>query len=218
MQEILETQNNDRLNSTVVTFPIYGIATLLLQSYESNVDVLCHILHFPTLKSILRNLYLRVYQSEPISPSQAALLLSVFAAAAYYFQIDSNSEFATSQQDALRLSHIFSREALDVLDFSRRNSLSTLEEAQASLIMSFVTYHLHGSSAGCRFLLAAATSIATDLRLQRIDADDKTSASGNEESIHSSINLEVKRRVFWHIATTDWYDSLLANCSFAYSS
>ena len=196
--------NGHRPNDLMVTFPTYQVATLLFQSYESNVDHLCHILHKPTVRSVMNTCYLRIDQKEPVSIGQAALLLSIFAIAAYFYRTFDKSEVATTQWDALNLSKILSRNALDVLDYSRRNTSGTLEDVQASILMSFVTYHLDGFSARGRLLSTAAISIAREIRLHRLDADLESSADKADTSLRSLIDREVKRRVFWQMASTDW--------------
>jgi len=205
---------DDRPSETIVTFPIYRIAILLFKSYESNVDYLCRIMHKPTVLSLIKSFYIRINQNESILPSQAALLLSIFAIAAFFHQPFDNSEIVTSKQDAIHLSKVFSRGALDVLDYTRRNTSGTLEDVQATILMSFVTYHLDGFSARGRLLSSAAISIARELRLHRLDADTELSSSENETNVLFLIEREVKRRVFWHIASTDWYAIVLAHKSF----
>ena len=69
--------------------------------------------------------------------------------------------------------------------------------------MSLVTYHLDGFSARGCLLSTAAASIARDLRLHRLDANNELSTE-NEASVRVLIDREVKRRVFWYIASTDW--------------
>lgn len=213
--EILKTQTclqypnsvpgDGRPNDIIVTIPAYNIASLLFPSYESSVDHLCHILHIPTLWSLMKNFYLRISQSESVLPGQGALLLSILAIAAHFYQPFNNSEVATTKPDAIDLSKILSRGALTVLDFSRRNTLGTLEDVQATILMSFVAYHIDGLSARGRILLTSAVSIARELHLHRLDADNELSVPENETGLRRSIDREVKRRVFWHIASTDWF-------------
>ena len=198
----------DRSNDTVVTFPIYTLANLLCESYESRVHHLCNILHIPTVRSLIRTVHLRISQNESILPSQAALLLSIFAIAAYFYQPFNGSEVSSTKIDTIHLSRIFSRNALDVLDFSRRNTSGTLKDVQASILMSVVTYHIDGFSARGRLLMTTAISIARELRLHRLDAENESTTTENETSFCVLIDREIKRRVFWHIASTDWYASI----------
>lgn len=144
-------------------------------------------------------------------PGQAALVLSLFALAAYFYQPFAHSEVATTEKDAHHLCKLLSRGALDVLDYSRRNTSGTLEDVQAYILMSLVTYHLDGFSARGRLLSTTALSIARELRLHQLDAENESSATENETDPRSLVDREVKRRVFWHIVSTDW----CAMCFFA---
>jgi hypothetical protein len=209
LQHPTPVSENDRPSDTIVVLPVYRTATLLFQSYESDVDYLCHILHIPTVRSLIKTFYMKIHKGESVLPGQAALLLSIFALAAYFYEPSNNSEVATTKEDAVHLSKILSRGALDVLDNSRRNTSGTLEDVQAYIFMSFVTYHLDGFSARGRLLSTAALAIARELGLHRLDADNELSVGKNEISGRSLIEREVKRRVFWQIASTDWYARIL---------
>lgn len=204
LQHFTSTLHHDRRIDTLVTFPSYKIATLLFQNYESNVDHLCRILHIPTIKSLIRTLYLQINQNEDIPPGQTALILSIFAISAYFHHPLGDSEIANSRKSAIQLSKILGRGALDVLDYSRRNTSGTLEDVQAYIFMSFVTYHLDGFSARGRFLAGAALSIARELRLHRLDVGTDPRTADNDNSPRNLIDREVRRRVFWQITSTDW--------------
>ena len=204
LQHPISVPEHDLPSDTIVTLPAYAVASLLFQSYEANVSHLCHILHIPTARSLLKIFYLQLSRSESVAPSQAALLLSIFAIAAYFYQPFDDSIVATTKHDAMELAKVLSRSALDVLDYSRRNTSCTLEDIQANILMSYVAFHLDGFSARGRLLSTAAASIARELRLHQLDADHESNASDNETNIRVLIDREVKRRVFWHIASTDW--------------
>ncbi|KAI1371645.1 hypothetical protein F4677DRAFT_435290 [Hypoxylon crocopeplum] len=192
-----------------VIFPPYRAALLLLQSYESNLDYMCRILHLETIRSLIKTIYLRINQGESAPPGQAALLLSIFALSAFFYEPFENSEVATTEQDAVHFSNVMSKGALDVLDYSRRNTSGTLEDVQAYILMSFVTFHLDGFSARGRILSTTAASLARDLRLHRLDAADEYPPE-NEPNVRVLIDREVKRRVFWSIASTDWLHATIS--------
>lgn len=153
----------------------------------------------------MKTFYLRINQSQSVLPGQAALLLSIFAIATYFYQPFESSEIATSKRDSINLYKILSQGALDVLEYSYRNSPGTLEDVQAYILTSFVAYHLDSLSTKGRLLLATAASIARELRLHRLDAGGELAVAENEASVRILIDREVRRRVFWHIASTDWY-------------
>ena len=188
----------DRSNRTIVTFPVYRVAVLLFQSYETNVDYICRFLHVPTVRSLLKTVYLRLNLGEDVQPGQAALLLAIFALAAFFYRTSEISEVATTEQESIQFSKYLCKSALDVLDYSRRITSGTVEDVQAYILMTFATFHLDGFSARGRFLSAAAISIARDLRLHLVDAEPELPAEG-ETGARNLVDREVKRRVFWMI-------------------
>jgi hypothetical protein len=197
--------NNGWSKDPVVTFPSYHIAALLFQSFESNVGHLCPILHIPSIRSLIKSIYFCAHQGESILPGQAALLLSIFAIAAYFYQPFESSEVATAKETAIELSKSLTKGALDVLDYSRRNTSGTLEDVQAYIIMSLMMYHLDGFSARGRLLSTSAISIARELRLHQLDDGNDLPVAHSKNNARALIDREIKRRVFWYIASTDWY-------------
>lgn len=192
------------LMSSRIVFPSYRVAVLLLDSYERSVEHICHVLHLPSTRAMMRTAYLRLGRQETVAPGQAAILLAVFAFSVYFYESSPASEVATREADAVALCRHWSKGAMDVLDYSQRHSAGSLEDVQACIIMSYVTYYLEGMSKKGRMLMASAISIARDLRLNRLDAEDGASG-GKEDERGVVVGREVKRRIFWHLVTTDWY-------------
>ncbi|KAK5556824.1 hypothetical protein LTR46_005336 [Exophiala xenobiotica] len=208
-QHPVQVSEHERVNETVVTFPKFRVAALLLQSYESTGDYIVRILHLPTVRSVIKSFYLRLSREESVPIGQAALLLSIFALAAFFYEPSESSQVATNPQDHLKLSKVFSKGALDVLDFSRRNTSGALEDIQAYIILTVVTFHLDGFSARGRLLLMSAATIARDLGLHRLDAKTEVLAEKNA-SVRDYVDREVKRRVFWFITSSDWLWSMVS--------
>ncbi|KAI1135480.1 hypothetical protein F5Y05DRAFT_421424 [Hypoxylon sp. FL0543] len=165
-----------------------------------------------TIWTLTKTLYLRLHRNETVPVSQAALLLSIFGLSAFFYRPSEESEVAATEQDAVNLSKALGKGALDVLDHSRRKTSGTLEDVQAYILMSFVLFHLDGFSTRGRLLLTTAASIASGLRLHRLDAEGE-SPSSDEGGVPISIDLEVKRRVFWHIMSEDWLHSTISGPS-----
>ncbi|KAI1463571.1 uncharacterized protein F4812DRAFT_453515 [Daldinia caldariorum] len=197
------------LGNIIITFPTYREAALLFQNFESNIDQMCRILHIPTTKSLIKTTYMKLGQGEAVPLGQAGLLLSIFALSGFFYRCSENSEIATSEQEAVHISKVIGKAALDVLDYSRRNTSGTLEDVQAYIFMSLVSFHLDGFSARGRLLSATAAAIARDLRLHRLDAADERPAK-EETSVRDLIDREVRRRVFWHITAEDWLQSTIS--------
>ncbi|KAI2779366.1 hypothetical protein F4815DRAFT_446400 [Daldinia loculata] len=209
IQQTVAIPDQYPLTNTVVTFPTYREATLLFQNFESNIDHMCRILHIPTIRSLIKTVYMKISQGESVPLGQAGLLLSIFALSGFFYRCSEDSEIATSEQEAVNISKTIGKTALDVLDHSRRNTSGTLEDVQAYIFMSLLSFHLDGFSARGRLLSTTAASIARDLRLHRLDAEDENTAE-KVSSVRVLIDREVRRRVFWHITAEDWLQSTIS--------
>ncbi|KAI0875477.1 hypothetical protein GGS24DRAFT_489294 [Hypoxylon argillaceum] len=215
VDEILEQpEHSQHVSSTstgrtIITLPTYKTAVILFDCFEAEVDHMCRVLHLPAVRSLMKTFYIRINQNESILPSHAALLLSLFALSAFFYRPAGNAKVVTTDNVTTRLSRYWSRGALDVLEYSRRNTSGALEDIQGLILMSYVTYHLDGFSARYRYLLALAVSMARDLGLHRTDADDYATTD-RSSSLRVLIDNEVKRRVYWHLVASDWAQSTMS--------
>jgi hypothetical protein len=148
----------------------------------------------------MENFYLRLAQGHTVAHSQAAVILSLFALSAFFYPSSGSSDIGTDNGGTMDLCQYWTRRALDVLDHLRRDTSGTLEEVQAYILMSYVAYHLDGFSTRGRLFSTIAASLARDIGLQWLDHEKPL----KNQDAQSLINQEVKRRVFWHIASTDW--------------
>ncbi|KAI1747076.1 fungal-specific transcription factor domain-containing protein [Xylaria castorea] len=199
----------ERLSKTTVVLPTYKTAVILVDCFEAHVDHMCRILYLPIVRSLMKSVYTRINQDGSVLPGQVALLLALFALSAFFYQPTSTAEVLAIGNDTTYLSKFWSRGALDVLEHSRRNTSGTLEDVQALILMSYVTYHLDGFSARYRHLLAIAVSMAQDLGLHRLDSND-CAPKNDSSSLRVLIDHEVKRRVYWHLIASDWTQSTMS--------
>jgi hypothetical protein len=197
-QDILQSSHS--VESRTVAFPEYRVASLLRQNYEANLDSMCKIIHIPSLRSTLEGFYLRLHE-QGVDPGLAALFLSLFALSAFFYPSSQQSDVTKSNDEAVKLSRALAKSALDVLDHCRRMTAGSLEEVQAYMLMTFVVWQHDGFSARGRSYLAAAASIARDIGLHRLDEQIVT---GIELTHRMKIDREMKRRIFWYVASADW--------------
>jgi hypothetical protein len=196
-------QNQEKqLLCSVIRLPQFSKATLLLQTYETTVVSICPIVHMPTIRLLLRTTYLRLSDPALISPGSVAVLLSIFALGAFFSEPSPSSEVTTTEAESFALSKAFSRHALDLLDHSRRTSSGALEDVQAYVLVSLALSYIDGFSARSRMLFSSAISMARDLRLHRLDECEASTDISTDARLF--IENEVKRRVFWYLASEDW--------------
>ncbi|KAF4910500.1 putative transcription factor lepB [Colletotrichum viniferum] len=130
-------------------------AMSLLEDFTNNPFHMLPIIHAPTTRAMIDTFYNTLSQGQDPSAAQAALILSIAATSAFFFNENSKafSTFASSE-DATQTALAWFRSALNILDQSQQ-----------------ITY-------GC------------------LAEDDATTR-------------EIKRRVWWHIAATDWMLGLM---------
>ncbi|KEF52400.1 uncharacterized protein A1O9_11641 [Exophiala aquamarina CBS 119918] len=207
MKHTTQAPNHPRPSANIATFPPYRVAVLLFQCYETYIDHISRILHIPTVRALMKAFYLRLTQGKSGPPGQAALLFSIFALAAVFYQPFEHSEVVSNEDDAINLAKVMGKGALDTLDYSRRSTSGTLEDIQAYILMSYVIFHLDGLSATGHLLSATAGVIAKGLCLHKLDVITCGEKSTN---LRDMIDREVKRRVFWYIASQDWLSAAIS--------
>ncbi|KAH0835327.1 putative Zn(II)2Cys6 transcription factor [Fonsecaea pedrosoi] len=186
--------------SNCLCLPPRAEASLLLDHYFQHIDDLQHVVHVPTVRNMMQNLYANLEQGLPILPSELALLLSILASSsnlAMYFLGDIEPSFSAS--DVAQASSLWINTTLEVIESSRRTTPSQLEDVQAAIILGFLLFHSEGFSTRARHLFAGAVIMARDLSLH------KTDAPGSAGSQRAVLETEIKRRVWWHVVATDWF-------------
>lgn len=202
LPEILKSFSKHHSSSKdgrVIELPSFEVASLLLQTYEITLVVLCPVVHIPTIRSLAKTTYLKLCHPITIPVSDMALLLSLFALGAFFSDPSPTSAVAKTEAESIALSRSFSRSALDALDHSRRSGSGTLADVQAYLLMSLALSHIDGFSTRSRMLFSSAIGMARDLRLHRIDETPEPYTR-----VRAEIDREVKRRVFWYMVSEDW--------------
>ncbi|ERF74080.1 hypothetical protein EPUS_08128 [Endocarpon pusillum Z07020] len=166
------SQTRSNCNATnCVWLPTQDEALRLLENYCNNIEHLQHILHAPSVRMLVNDVYAHIIENKPVQSGHVALLLSIFASTSYYWNIrDQISLLFPSSEESNQAALMWGKTAFDVLDNSRRTTSGAIEDVQATIVMYFLVLSLEGSSARCRSLMNTALVIARDFSLHRIDA------------------------------------------------
>ncbi|KAK3710303.1 hypothetical protein LTR37_010369 [Vermiconidia calcicola] len=171
-------------------------------SYMEQFDPVQHLVHGPTVKRNLTHFYTQLQQGEPVEPNRSVLPLTVFASAAAFWGLGQcSSSLFSSSQVAASVAISWLRTAMDVLEHVRRSASASLETVQASIIAIFLIYNIEGLSPKVRALAYSALCTAKDLKLHRTDDPSCMLQAASQAEV---VDLEVRRRVWWHLASTDW--------------
>ncbi|KAE8360074.1 hypothetical protein BDV27DRAFT_135130 [Aspergillus caelatus] len=176
-------------------------ATWLLERYTEYIAFVHHVVHIPSTRLILEGAYKRLSLGLSVVPGHVALLLSIFATTAYMLEPKTADSLFLNQANAISCAILWTKAALDILEYSRRNTHGSIEDVQATIILSFMIFNVEGFSPRFRAMSSNALIMAKDLSLHRIDAD----ISRCKES---PVQMEINRRIWWHLVATDWFLSL----------
>ncbi|KAJ8129813.1 hypothetical protein O1611_g3816 [Lasiodiplodia mahajangana] len=132
-------------------------------------------------------------------PTAAALMLSIASTSASFFNnYDTTHTIFTSTEAATEASVVWRQTALTILDDPHFPTVGSLESCQARAILAYSVCNVEGCSARYRLLHSCSVAIARDISLHLIDSTVTTDTSDD------AATREIKRRLWWHLAATDW--------------
>ena len=176
-------------------------ATRLLEQFGDFVDFAHHVLYIKDARRVLDEVYRNSMGHEPIEPSYLGLLFGAFAAVSGHKSChDDPDKMFSSRQEAFDVCKLWLRHGLDCMGISRRIGAGTLQDVMMCIVLCFLVFNLEGFSLRARALHASALNIARDLSLHKTDSAEGREINANE----SHVTVEIKRRLWWHIASTDW--------------
>lgn len=195
------------------------LALTLLQVFVNNPYHLLVVIHEPSVRDVIETFYTHLdairhensaCEGARLNPWHAALILSISAISATLFNKGmlglSESSF-TSADEAAQSSFKWGRAAQRILDAAHETSVpgsASLEEVQARAIIAYLVYNQEGYSARFRFLHSCSVAAAREASLHIVERSRVTAEEHGQASAAAVIRREVKRRLWWHIAASDW--------------
>lgn len=188
--------------SPVQLIPLVAMndALSLLQDFTDNPVHLLPVIHQPTVRSTIVQLYDGLAGDSPPRHylAHAALALAIAATSAFFYHPESSIFGAsTTPEQATQTSMTWLKAALDLTDLCQRDGSVCLEHVQARVILSHLLYNIEGCSSRFRFMYSSCVSLGRDMSLHLIDS----SQQGEKDD---ETTKEMKRRLWWYIASTDW--------------
>ena len=178
-------------------------ALALYDEYVVSWGTIYHILHFPTARQLIKDVYTRLGRGQTADSSHVALIFSICATGAYFWHaaVSNDEVMFSSESEAERASLIWRKWAMDLLENNRRTRYGTIEDLQASILIAHLLSNVEGFSSRVLSVISTSLSLARDLELQVIDSP--RSRKRKEESC-GQILMQTKRRLWWYVASTDW--------------
>ncbi|KAH7395559.1 fungal-specific transcription factor domain-containing protein [Cadophora sp. MPI-SDFR-AT-0126] len=179
---------------------------VLLEYYFDNVNWLYHIIHKPTVRKIFDAVYTDVERGRAPDYGHLSLIATLFALSAYF--CGPNSDTCLKYSDAMNYSRRWTLLAQESLSAANCLAHPTVETLQSLILIAAHMMANIGAIATLRTLSATIMHSARMMSLHTLDTPRNKRL--RENTTVDYVDLEVKRRLWWHIASTDWMLSFMS--------
>lgn len=184
--------------SRCVWLPEYPEAKVLLSKYIQDIDYVHHVVHCPSIVTVLDDVYACLNQQGQVKSGAMILLLALFASCTHsWVQQDCERGLFSTSVEANSQSSLWVKATENVLDIAHRTGSVSIEGIQGIIIASFVVGNMEGISRRCRSMYSMALLLARELGLHCLDHPTNAHSA-------SSAQAEIGRRVWWYLAASDW--------------
>lgn len=169
----------------------------LLEYYIQNVSWIYHIIHVPTVKAQLKSMYTALGQDRQPDYSHLAIISTIFALSAYFGYSTPDLQDAKSSC-CTRWTSLLQR-ALCAANYI---SEPTMEAIQSVILISQHLLPNIGAVSMFRTLTSIAMNMGRTLGIHKVDSPSNKRKRKNGKA--DWVEVEIKRRVWWHLTATDW--------------
>lgn len=190
-----------------VYLPLYQETTVLLDTFLKTVSSFYHIVHHPTVPSLVAGVYDSVQrqQGADLSLGDVLLVLNMIATGTCLYGPPTQRGIAifSSREEAARQTPYWIEIAIHVLDaITRGPAPPTLSAVQGVITLSFLISNIEGVGYRYRYIVSTALLLGRELGLHCIDQEH--SGSPQNSSLTTPFQRELGRRAWWYLASTDW--------------
>ena len=184
----------------VIYLPQYNECKTLFDKYVSSYSYLQHIVHHPTLPTVVDRVYERLERQESNEPGDLILLLSIIATATYTWSQDDFGGYGlfANISDAHAQAPFWVKATLEILESAHRSAYLSLELLQGLIVITFIVGNMEGISLRYRSLISTAIVMGREMGLHQTDLP------GKEKTGLTPLRRELGRRIWWYLAATDW--------------
>ncbi|KAF3896469.1 C6 zinc finger domain-containing protein [Trichophyton interdigitale] len=180
--------------------PPYSRAVELVDYYQEHVGWAYCLLHMPTLRRYLLETYQQLGAGYTPSLPVLALICAVFALAKFFSQ--STSAFSASDTSREKSHQEYIGMAGQALAEAKHLEHPTVESIQTGTLIGICLLVNTGAIRSARALSGAMYMSAQALGLHQLDSAKNKRL--RQKGPYDKLDLEIKRRLWWHIASTDW--------------
>ncbi|KAG9783468.1 hypothetical protein KCU88_g3020, partial [Aureobasidium melanogenum] len=202
----LGEKNSRELNEGQVIlgleFPSYNDAMALLYHYIQTVDATYRMLHHPTAWHLLRVLYDDLEANRLPSATQVSFFLCIFAGSAYVSRKKLNFESPSLQgHSQVTLAELWVRRAVSLL--TEPPAPPSVEALQTGVGLMHLCTQIEGLRGSFGALAMLSLQMARAMNIHRLDT--QPNREHRRKNGADMVELETKRRIWWHMVASDWY-------------
>ncbi len=170
----------------------------MLRDYSGNWASLLRVVYEPMARDVFTHVYDSLATGQKVRNGKVALVLCICATSAFFWDASLRGFCRfKSDEDAQEASKVWRKQAWDLLDQSPRSAAVSLEDVQARMLLADLVYNTEALSFRFRFLQNCAAGAARELSFHLVDSPSRSRAD-------DAITREIQRRIWWHLASTDW--------------
>ncbi|KAF2714753.1 hypothetical protein K504DRAFT_9431 [Pleomassaria siparia CBS 279.74] len=187
-----------------VWLPQYAEAKILVQKYVDVIDHVHHVIHTPSIMSVVDEVYGCLSQQGQVKPGSIMLLLGIFASSTHsWVHVDAERGLFEKPEVANNQSPLWIKALEDVLDIAHRTAEVSTEGIQGIIISFFTLINFEGYSRRCRALYYNGLLLARELGLHCLDHPVNAARANTAQT-------EMGRRVWWYLVASDWLISMVS--------
>ncbi|KND92120.1 hypothetical protein TOPH_02908 [Tolypocladium ophioglossoides CBS 100239] len=192
-----ERDSSHDARKLLVQLPNVYTARLLFQHYVQMLDCLHREIHVPSTRVILETAYTQLSNSQEVSRETLAFFFSIFASSAFHVCHGQSHSACEDLKGTSRWYSVWKETALGLMMMKDEIVSMSVVSLQSISIMLYLIWDSEGQSPTFHALRSIAYMKAVQMKIHRLDAD-KTCRDGD------IVQNEIKRRLWWHLASTDW--------------
>ncbi|PYH95412.1 hypothetical protein BO71DRAFT_449365 [Aspergillus ellipticus CBS 707.79] len=182
--------------------PPWTQARQLFQQFVIVIQPTFGVLHIPTIRALINESYQTMLEGGEPTPAVMMLLLSIFAGASLVATRELLQTLNATQTEANSAFRTYTRLAIAIVD----NALHPIPPSTVALgaisTLAHVLGHADGYSEKVQALRLRAILMARTMQIHHLDtakSQDERKCSG-----YDIVEVEVQRRIWWHIVSSDW--------------
>lgn len=185
------------IGKLMVQLPNIYTARLLFQHHVQTSDILHRELHVPSTRAVLEHTYVQLSNASHVSREVLALFFSIFSSSAFHICSGHLHSRCKELQSTTALYETWREIALSLVLQKDLMISKTVISLQAICILLYLIWDSEGQSPTYNTLRGIARTKALQMKIHRIDA-------GVTPPNEDIVQAEIKRRLWWCLASTDW--------------